>query len=82
MNLVRAWRQSIRAGRIYARAAGMRYHHHWLPGTASNWQNHHLPGTVSFVVELPAGPLSPRKVRRHVHAVLAVGSALTRPSVP
>ncbi|HEY8108303.1 MAG TPA: M14 family zinc carboxypeptidase, partial [Gaiellaceae bacterium] len=44
MNLVWAWRQSSRAGRIYAHAAGMRfYHHHWLPGTAPNWQNHHLP---------------------------------------
>jgi CBS domain-containing protein len=46
------------------------YHHHWLPGTAPNWQNHHLPGTASFVVELPAGSLSSRRLRRHVHAVL------------
>jgi protein MpaA len=74
MNLVWAWGQSSRAGRIYARAAGMRfYHRHWLPGTAPNWQNHHLPGTASFVVELPAGRLSPRQVRRHVHAVLVLG---------
>jgi murein peptide amidase A len=79
LNLVWAWRQSSRAGRIYAHAAGMRfYHHHWLPGTAPNWQNHHLAGTASFVVELPAGRLSTRQVRRHVHAVLAVGSALRR----
>jgi protein MpaA len=83
MNLVWAWRQSTRAGRIYAHASEMRfYHHHWLPGTAPNWQNHHLPGTASFVVELPAGRLSGREVRRHVHAVLTVGSALTPPSVP
>jgi len=83
MNLVWAWRQSTPTGRIYARAAGMRfYHHHWLPGTAPNWQNHHLPGTSSFVVELPAGRLSPREVRRHVHAVLAVGSAVAPSPVP
>jgi protein MpaA len=74
MDLVWAWGQSSRAGRVYARAAGMRfYHHHWLPGTAPNWQNHHLPGTASFVVELPAGRLTPLQVRRHVHAVLALG---------
>ena len=83
MNLVWAWRQSSRAGRIYAHAAGMRfYHHHWLRGTAPNWQNHHLRGTASFVVELPAGRLLRREVLRHVRAVLTVGSALTPSSVP
>ena len=72
MDLVWAWGGSSRAGRLYARASGLRfYHHHWLPGTAPNWQNHHLPGTASFVVELPAGRLTARQVRRHVHAVLA-----------
>jgi protein MpaA len=77
MNLVWAWGPSTAAGRIYARAAGMRfYHHHWLHGTATNWQNHHLPGSASFTVELPAGSLSPRQVRRQVHAVLALGAAL------
>ncbi len=78
MDLVWAWGQSTGAGRIYARAAGMRfYHHHWLRGTAVNWQNHHLPGTASFVVELPAGSLSPAQVRRHVHAVLTLGASLS-----
>ena len=77
LNLVWAWAQSSRAGRIYARAAGMRfYHHHNLAGTAPDWQNHHLPGSASLVVELPAGSLTPRQVRRHVHAVLTLGSAL------
>ena len=77
MNLVWAWGQSSRAGRIYSHAAGMRfYHHHWLAGTAVNWQNHHLPGTASFVVELPAGNLSQAQVRRQVRAVLALGAAL------
>lgn len=79
MNLVWAWGPSTAAGRIYARAAGMRfYHHHWLHGTATNWQNHHLPGSVSFTVELPAGTLSPQQVLRQVHAVFALAAALRR----
>lgn len=83
MDLVWAWGRSSRAGRIYARASGLRFsHHHWLPGSAPNWQNHHLPGTASFVVELPAGRLAARQVRRHVHAVLALGSALAPSAVP
>ncbi len=76
MNLVWAWGGSSQAGRIYARAAGMRfYHHRWLDGTAPNWQNHQLPGTASFVVELPAGRLSSARVRRNVQALLALGDS-------
>jgi protein MpaA len=76
MNLVWAWGPSTAAGRVYARASGMRfYHRHWLPGTASNWQNHHLPGSSAFTVELPAGSLAPEQVRRHVRAVLAVAGS-------
>jgi protein MpaA len=80
MDLVWAFGASTVAGRIYARVAGMRlYHHHWLPGTATNWQNHHLPATAAFTVELPAGNLSPQQVRRHVRAVLRVaGLTLAR----
>ena len=79
LNLVWAWGQSSRAGRIYARAAGMRfYHHRWLPGTAPNWQNHHQRRAAAFVVELPAGSLSRARVRNHVRAVLAVGTAFPR----
>ena len=81
MNLVWAWGPSTTAGRVYARAAGMRfYHHHWLPGTATNWQNHHLPGTASFTVELPAGSLSPQQVHRHLRAVLALATATHGPT--
>jgi protein MpaA len=66
-----------RAGRIYARAAGMRlYHHPSLPGTSTLWQDHHLKGTAALTVELPAGRLSARQVRRHVHAVLTVAADL------
>ena len=71
MDVVWAFGGSTAAGRGYARLAGMRlYHHHWLPGTSTNWQNHHLPGTAALTVELPAGSLSPSQVQRHVRAVL------------
>jgi murein peptide amidase A len=73
MNVVWAFGPSTAAGRIYARAAGMRlYHHHWLPGTATNWQNHHLRGTAALTVELPAGTLSRQQVQRQVRAALIV----------
>jgi protein MpaA len=76
MDVVWAFGPSTRAGAIYARATGMRlYHHHWLHGTASNWQNHHLPDAAAFTVELPAGSLSPAQVRAHVRAVLRVAAA-------
>lgn len=47
-----------------------------LPGTATRWQNHRLSGTSSFVVELPAGALSPLGVKRHVRAIAAVARRL------
>jgi protein MpaA len=75
MNLVWAWGPSSAAGRLYARAAGMRFYHHpWLTGTAANWQNHHLPGASAMTVELPAGRLSPQQVHRHVRAVLTLAA--------
>jgi murein peptide amidase A len=81
LNLVWAWGPSSRAGRTYARAAGMRfYHRHWLHGTATNWQNHHLPGSSSFTVELPAGSLSAQQVRRQVRAVLMLAAAIHGPA--
>jgi hypothetical protein len=56
------------------------YHHHWLHGTATNWQNHHLPGSSSFTVELPAGTLSAQRVRRQVRAVLRLAAAIHGPT--
>jgi hypothetical protein len=38
-------------------------------GTAPAWSNHLLPGTTSFVVELPAGPVAPAALARHLRAV-------------
>jgi protein MpaA len=80
MDVVWAYGPSTQAGRLYARATAMRlYHHHWLPGTATNWQNHHLAGTSSLTVELPGGVLSAAQVQRHLRAVLSVTKALARP---
>ncbi len=41
------------------------------PGSAVGWENATV-GPTAFVVELPAGPLSPASVRRHVAAVRAL----------
>jgi N-acetylmuramoyl-L-alanine amidase len=57
--------------RAYGRRVGLPVRR--LPyyrGTATSWQNHALPDTTAFVVELPAGPLSAAAVRRHARAVL------------
>jgi protein MpaA len=43
------------------------------PGSAVGWENHTLPGSTAFVVELPAGSLPNSSVHRFAHAVLAVG---------
>lgn len=42
------------------------------PGSAINWQNHNLPGSTAFAVELPAGKLGPRALARNVAAVRRV----------
>ena len=69
--IVRAWGRSISDARRYARIAGVRFRQiRWPPGTAPNWQNRRFRGTASFVVELPAGRLSPSDVRRHAATVL------------
>ena len=72
-SLVRAWGPSMPAARRYARLAGMRFYAiRWPHGTAPNWQNHRFPGSSSFVVELPAGPLAPEAANRQARAVLAL----------
>jgi protein MpaA len=43
------------------------------PGSVAGWTNHVLPGSTSFVVELPAGALSEPAVGRFARAVVAVG---------
>jgi len=59
--------------RRYAQLAGLRATClPFLPGTASAWSNHELPGTTSFVVELPAGAVSQSALARHVRAARAI----------
>jgi protein MpaA len=69
--LVRAWGPSIPAGRRYAHLARVPFRAlAWPNGTASNWQNHLDPTEVSFVVELPPGPLTPLAARPYAQALL------------
>jgi protein MpaA len=44
----------------------------FLPGTVTSWENHTSPGTTSFVVELPAGPVDRTALARHLRAVRAI----------
>jgi murein peptide amidase A len=68
--VVRAWGQSVATARRFATLAHYPYRSiEWPYGTASNWQNHKFPGTVSFVVELPPGPLPATRIAVWVHAV-------------
>jgi len=41
----------------------------FLPGTAPGWENHTLPGSTAFVVELPAGAVGPASLARHLRAI-------------
>ncbi len=57
----------------YARLVGLPFRHFGsFPGSITGWQNATFPATTAFVVELPAGSLSPSAVRRHAAAVLAL----------
>ena len=44
----------------------------FFPGSAPLWSNHLLPETTSFVVELPAGPVGPAALARHLRAIRAM----------
>jgi len=59
--------------RRYARLADLRATClPFLPGTAPGWSNHEFPGTTSFVVELPAGPVGSAALAAHLRAVRAM----------
>ena len=45
-----------------------------FPGSVVSWENHTLPGTTAFVVELDAGALSQPKLDGFVNAVRLVSS--------
>lgn len=57
----------------YARLVGLPFRHFGsFPGSITSWQDATYPGSTAFVVELPAGSLSPSAVGRHARAVLAL----------
>jgi protein MpaA len=62
--------------RRFASLVGLRLRRlHREPGSVVGWENHSLPGTTAFVVELPARGLSPAAVGRFARAAIAVGRA-------
>ena len=68
--IVRAWGQSVATARRFAALAHYPYRSiEWPYGTAANWQNHRFPGTASFVVELPPGPVPAARIGVWVRAV-------------
>jgi len=67
---------SLAVERLFASLVGLpllRLARH--PGSVVGWENHAYPRTTAFVVELPAGPLTPAVARRQARAVIAVGRA-------
>lgn len=71
---VRAWGQSAPAARFFARRAGVSFKLlRWPAGTGPNWQNHHFPGTSSFVVELPPEEIPPLLRGRLEKALVQLG---------
>ena len=59
--------------RRYARIAGLSPTClTFLSGEETRWSNHTFPGTTSFVVELPAGPVPPDALARHLKAIHAI----------
>jgi protein MpaA len=73
MDLVDESGGDLGIARRYARVAGLRATClTFLSGVETQWSNHTFPGTASFVVELPAGPVAPDALRRHLNAVRAM----------
>lgn len=66
----RIQRRYARLARVPARRLGGPR----LPGTAIAWQNHALPGTRAFVVELPGGRISAAAAGRHARAAVRVAA--------
>jgi murein peptide amidase A len=59
--------------RRYARLSGLPYRRLAAPrGAVTRWERGRFPHGTHFVVEFPAGPISPATARRHARAVLAL----------
>jgi protein MpaA len=73
MNLVDMAGGDRGVARRYAQLAGLKPTClTFLSGVETAWSNHTFPGTTSFVVELPAGPVAPDALTRHLRAVRAM----------
>ncbi len=73
LDLVDASGGDARIERRFARAVGMRLVRlSPYPGSATRWQNAHLPGSTAFVVELPAGRLGAVRTAVFVRAIAAL----------
>jgi murein peptide amidase A len=73
MDLVDEAGGDLGVARRYAQIVGLRAAClTFLSGVATGWSNHAFPGTTSFVVELPAGPVSPAALGRHLRALRAM----------
>jgi len=61
----------VRVEQRFARAVGMRPERLTrYPGSVIGWENHTFPGTTSFAVELPAGPVPAQRLPIFTHAIL------------
>jgi hypothetical protein len=77
-DVVRAWGASRATARRFAALLGGLLPYRawrWPPGNAAGWQTRAFPGTASFVVELPAGPVPPSLLPRYVRALRALARA-------
>ncbi len=71
---------SARVERRFARLSGLRAQRLTrYPGSAVSWGNSVLPGTTSFVVELPPGSLSAAALARFTRAVLTLARSTVTP---
>jgi protein MpaA len=75
LNMVVLTRGNLGLQRRFARLTGLRAGYlPRYPGTATGWSNATFRGTTAFVVELPAGQLSPAATTRLARAVRLVAA--------
>jgi protein MpaA len=71
LNVVDESGGNVRVERRFARLVGMRTRRLTrYPGSVTGWENQAFPGTTSFVVELPAGPVAPARLGVFTRAIL------------
>jgi protein MpaA len=72
LNVVDESGGDVRVEQRFARLVGMRAMRLVrYPGSVAGWENSTFPGTTSFVVELPAGPVPRRRIGVFTRAILS-----------